>query len=54
MVPVEEHQIPVIQDLKSKKAAGFENIPVKYYRYKLAGDWIANFLSKYDKTWLLS
>ena len=43
VVPLEVHQ--VIQNLNSKKAAGPENILIKYY--KLASEWIANFLSKY-------
>ena len=35
----------LIQNLNSKKAAGPENIAIKYY--KLASEWIANFLSNY-------
>ena len=43
ILPLEVHQ--VIQNLNSKKAAGPENIPIKYY--KLASEWNANFSSKY-------
>ena len=42
-MPIEVHQI--IHNLNSKKAAGPKNIPIRYY--KLASEWIANFLSKY-------
>ena len=43
IIPVEVYQ--VIQNQSSKKAAGPENIPIKFY--KIAGEWIANFLSEH-------
>ena len=43
IVPVEVYQ--AIQNQNSKKAAGPKNIPIKFY--KIAGEWIANFLSEY-------
>ena len=42
-LPVEVYQ--VIQNQSSKKAAVPENIPIKFY--KIAGEWIADFLSGY-------
>ena len=43
IVPVEVYQ--VIQNQNSNKAAGSENILIRFY--KIAGEWIANFLSEY-------
>ena len=43
IVPVEVYQ--AIQNQNLKKAAGPENIPIKFY--KIADEWIANFLSEY-------
>ena len=43
IVHVEVYQI--IQNQNSKKAAGPENIPIKFY--KIAGEWIAKFLGEY-------